>query len=270
MSSYFKTILTQYKLCLMRSSLNLSLLKLKTKTDHFKHEVSGVAAVEFALILPLMLLMYVGTLEITRLYAADRKAVLFAHTIADLATQAATDTLDANVASINDSQLALIFGLGASVLYPFKSEGASVRLTMFAFDNKVPANGKAKGFVDWQELCTINADGTTCTPDTAPLLDTPTKQPRCSRQDIDVGFATNGGYTMLAEVGFKYAPILGGLYPFMPSDGQILKKNALHMQPRNKPNVIRTNNNKSPKYPHETPDTYYVAVACASTWDKEE
>ncbi len=250
-------------------------LRLKAKINQFNRATSGVAAVEFALILPIMLLIYVGVVEITRLYAADRKAVVFAHTIADLATQAPTSTVDPNVQSISDNQLQLIFGLGASVLYPFDAEGASIRLTMYAFDSTVPANGLAKGFVDWQELCSVDAGGTSCTLDIAPLLDNPTKQARCTtKPDIDVGFATSGGYTMLAEVAYIYKPLFYDWFTqvadspnklsVMDKDG-IKLKNKLYMQPRNKANVIRTNNDGTPKNPHTTPkDNYNISVACAS------
>jgi Flp pilus assembly pilin Flp len=266
MSSYFKAKLNSYKSCSMYLNMRVMVNKIKVKNNQFKCETSGVAAIEFALILPVMLLLYVGVLEITRLYGADRKAVIFAHTIADLATQASADKTDSAVQSISDSQLSLIFGLGASVLYPFKSEGASIRLTMIAFDSTVPASGLANGFVDWQETCSVQGDGVACSYGSAPLLDSPANQERCTRQEVDVGFATKNGYTMLAEVGFKYAPFLGGLYPFMPSDGMILKKNTLFMQPRSKPNVIRINDSGTPKIPHSSsgPDNYYVAIACAS------
>ena len=48
----------------------------------------GIAAVEFALVLPLLIVMYFGTVELTRILDANRKLTLFARTLADLSGRA--------------------------------------------------------------------------------------------------------------------------------------------------------------------------------------
>jgi len=45
----------------------------------------GVSAVEFAMLLPLMLTLYLGAVEISQGIAADRKVTLVSRTVADLA-----------------------------------------------------------------------------------------------------------------------------------------------------------------------------------------
>ena len=47
----------------------------------------GLAAVEFALIVPLMLVLFFGTLEFSSGVAVDRKVTLVARTLSDLTTQ---------------------------------------------------------------------------------------------------------------------------------------------------------------------------------------
>ena len=44
----------------------------------------GVSAVEFALLLPLMLTLYLGAVEVSQGIGADRKVTLTARTIGDL------------------------------------------------------------------------------------------------------------------------------------------------------------------------------------------
>ncbi len=231
--------------------------KIAEKLYRFRSEKSGVAAVEFALILPVMLLMYVGVVEVTRLYAADRKAVVFAHTVADLATQAAVDASGSGFQSISDANANLIFGLASSVLYPFKAEGANIRLTLLAFDSTVPASGPATGFVDWEDVCTTQTDGITCAYGAGALLGDANN--RCSTQTVDEGFATKNGYTMRAEVGFKYMPLLPGLFGFIPTAG-ITMKDVLYMQPRGGAVVIRTRSSGG----IPTTNSPLVASACAS------
>ncbi len=50
----------------------------------------GVSAVEFAMLLPLMLTLYLGAVEISQGIGADRKVTLTARTVADLASQASS------------------------------------------------------------------------------------------------------------------------------------------------------------------------------------
>ena len=47
----------------------------------------GVSAVEFAMLLPLMLTLYLGAVEVSQGIGADRKVTLTARTIADLVSQ---------------------------------------------------------------------------------------------------------------------------------------------------------------------------------------
>ncbi len=48
---------------------------------------SGAVAVEFALILPILIVMIMGTIEITNLVTAQRKVLAAAQTISDLISQ---------------------------------------------------------------------------------------------------------------------------------------------------------------------------------------
>jgi Flp pilus assembly protein TadG len=57
----------------------------------------GVSAVEFAMLLPIMITLYFGTVEITQGLSIDRKVTLAARVAADLVTQAASiDTAGVN------------------------------------------------------------------------------------------------------------------------------------------------------------------------------
>ena len=47
----------------------------------------GVSAVEFAMLLPLMLTLYLGAVEISQGVGIDRKVTLTSRTVADLASQ---------------------------------------------------------------------------------------------------------------------------------------------------------------------------------------
>ena len=73
----------------------------------------GVSAVEFALLLPLMLTLYLGTVEVSQGIAADRKVTLTARTVADLVAQ---------VSSINNTDMTNSLNAAAAVIAPYSVE----------------------------------------------------------------------------------------------------------------------------------------------------
>jgi Flp pilus assembly protein TadG len=58
------------------------------KLRGFAREEQAVSAIEFALLLPLMITLYLGGVEVSQAVSADRKTTLVAHTVGDLVAQA--------------------------------------------------------------------------------------------------------------------------------------------------------------------------------------
>jgi Flp pilus assembly protein TadG len=75
----------------------------------FTADTQGVSAVEFALLLPLMLTMYLGGSEVANAVATSRKVTLVSRTVADLASQSA---------SITDISMTNILNASAAVISP--------------------------------------------------------------------------------------------------------------------------------------------------------
>jgi Flp pilus assembly protein TadG len=74
-------------------------LPMPAKLCRFAVDQRGVSAIEFAILLPLMLTLYFGGVEISQAVSADRKNTLVAHTIGDLVSQY-TDITTAQVGSV--------------------------------------------------------------------------------------------------------------------------------------------------------------------------
>jgi Flp pilus assembly protein TadG len=70
----------------------------------------GVAAIEFAIIAPIMLLAFFGTVEFCSAIAVDRKVTLVARTLSDLTSQ--------NV-GVTDAQLSAYFTVSQKILWPY-------------------------------------------------------------------------------------------------------------------------------------------------------
>jgi Flp pilus assembly protein TadG len=92
----------------------------------FAADQRGVSAVEFAILLPLMLTLYLGGAEVSQAVSADRKTTLVAHTVGDLTAQAS------NVAS---SDVTNIFSAATAVAYPLSSSNLTVTLSSVCIDS---------------------------------------------------------------------------------------------------------------------------------------
>ncbi len=85
----------------------------------------GVSAVEFAMILPLMVTLYLGGVEVSQGISIDRKVTLAARTVADLTTQ---------VTSVTTTDLTDILKASSAVLAPYPISNAKVSLASIKID----------------------------------------------------------------------------------------------------------------------------------------
>jgi Flp pilus assembly protein TadG len=87
----------------------------------------GLAAVEFALIFPFMILLYLGGFEVSEAVAAKRQVVLSASTVANLVTQYSTISATQTMPDILNAS--------ASVLTPFSVANAIVTVSSISIDS---------------------------------------------------------------------------------------------------------------------------------------
>lgn len=90
-------------------------------------EERGGAAIEFAIIAPVMLLIFFGTAELSQGISADRKVTLASRTISDLVAR--TDKIDAN-------GLRNIFTAATYILRPFPPTNFKATITAIDVDSK--------------------------------------------------------------------------------------------------------------------------------------
>jgi Flp pilus assembly protein TadG len=95
---------------------------------------SGVAAVEFAMILPIMVTLWLGGVEVTGALSVDRRLNAFASTMGDLVARTKT---------ITEAQVTDIFQLAEAAMFPYSEAGISMRITAITMDE----DGNAK--VSW-------------------------------------------------------------------------------------------------------------------------
>jgi Flp pilus assembly protein TadG len=115
---------------------------------------SGIAAVEFSLILPILVLLWIGGVEVTEALSVDRRINNLASSIGDLVARSK---------QISEAEMTKIFDLGPKAMYPScdiagkptcASRGLSMRITAVNMDGANPANGsvawsRASGFTKY-------------------------------------------------------------------------------------------------------------------------
>ena len=162
--------------------------KMSLRVRGLLNDCRGVAAVEFAMIVPIMLVMFFGVVEFSSVIAVDRKATLVARTLSDLTSQS-TSVADADLTS---------FGQAAkAILTPYAGSPLNSSITEVYVDI---TTGVAR--VQWSKALTIDTSGSVTIAATAPHNPT----------DVVVlppDLVVKGTYLIWSEVSYKYMPVVG-------------------------------------------------------------
>ena len=102
-------------------------------TKRFRDDMRGIAAIEFALVVPLMLVMYLGTIEISAAVSINRKVSRIASTIADLVTQQT---------EVAKTDLKGIMEIGEALLFPYDSDKPVITIVAIDVESGYPKGGK--------------------------------------------------------------------------------------------------------------------------------
>jgi Flp pilus assembly protein TadG len=167
----------------------------------------GIAAVEFAMLLPFMLTLYIGAVEVSQMIAADRKVTLASRTVADLAAQATT---------INAADLGNILKAASAVMTPYPES----KLKVVVSQVKIDADQKAT--IVWSKKYNTGGaapsnyhavNSTVTVPDALKIANT---------------------HLIWGEVDFDYSPLVGGAPTdlFWKFTGTKKLTDKIYMRPR--------------------------------------
>ena len=176
----------------------------------------GAAAVEFAIILPVMLALYLSTAVTTKAYMATRKVALVARALADIASRQATGTTanctpsNSNNACVGNADMANFFAAAATIMAPYTS--STLKMTLSRIDVVKDSSNKMWAFTKWSVTNNsgvarpCNGGNSTFTPPGSPTLTNGSTYPLRAG---DVGLTTSGaptGYLIVADVTYTYTP----------------------------------------------------------------
>ncbi len=140
------------------------------KRGGFLRQDTGAAAVEFAFILPFMLLLYFGLVDVTGLISLNRRIVSAAATMTDLVTQQKTNVLDTTIIDQFNAAYAIVQPLAASNIrievYDYRFDGTTTQLVWKMSNNQGPTCGAAPTTTNMGPLMTAGNDvviARTCT-----------------------------------------------------------------------------------------------------------
>jgi Flp pilus assembly protein TadG len=140
------------------------------KRGGFLRQDTGAAAVEFAFIMPFMLLLYFGLVDVTGLISLNRRIVSAAATMTDLVTQQKTNVLDTTIIDQFNAAYAIMQPLAASNIrievYDYRFDGTTTQLVWKMSNNQGPTCGAAPTTTNMGPLMTAGNDvviARTCT-----------------------------------------------------------------------------------------------------------
>jgi Flp pilus assembly protein TadG len=134
----------------------------------------GLAATEFAVVVPLMLVMFFGTVEFSSAVAIDRKVTLMARTLSDLTSQST---------SVADTDMTNFFAASTGILTPYDTTPVSSTITELYVDSTQTAH------VQWSKGSAPRTQKSVVT--------------------IPTTLAIAGTYLIFSEVSYSYTPSVG-------------------------------------------------------------
>ncbi|MGN6117944.1 MAG: TadE/TadG family type IV pilus assembly protein [Nitrobacter sp.] len=176
--------------------------RIKTLAAAALHDSRGVAATEFAMIVPLMLVMFFGTVEVSSGVAVNRKVTLVARTLSDLTSQSKT---------VTDSDMTNFFAASNGIMWPYPSAPVQATISELYID---PATSTAR--VQWSQGSSPRAAGSTVVIPSG-LIGTDSS-----------GNTLPNQYLIFSEVSYLYQPITG----YVMSSAGITLSDTAYTRPR--------------------------------------
>jgi Flp pilus assembly protein TadG len=167
-----------------------------------RDDTRGVSAVEFAMILPLMFLMFFGMLDVSNGFAVDRKVSQISQGIADLASRYTT---------LAETDVSNFFIIADAMLTPYDKTQLKATISQVYID---PSSKTAK--VVWSRGDQKKDVGTVVSVPTNLIV-----------KDANGNYLPNQ-YLILGEANYKYVPTIGWVVP----KGGLTLSDAMYTRPR--------------------------------------
>jgi Flp pilus assembly protein TadG len=167
-----------------------------------RDDTRGVSAVEFAMIIPLMFLMFFGMLDVSNGFAVDRKVSQISQGMADLASRYTT---------LAETDVSNFFIIAGAMVTPYDKTQLKATISQVYID---PASKTAK--IVWSRGDQKKDVGTVVSVPTNLIV-----------KDANGNYLANQ-YLILGEANYKYVPTIGWVVP----KGGLTLTDAMFTRPR--------------------------------------
>ncbi len=164
---------------------------IRLSVSDFLADSRAIAATEFAVIVPLMLVMFFGTIEFSSAVAIDRKVTITARALSDLTSQTSTTTID-------NTYLQNVFTASIATVTPY--DATPVRATISEI--YVDSNQIAK--IQWSKAATITSGATSAT-----LTNSARSAGDVVTSIVPSDLLVKKTYLIVSEVSYLYTPSVG-------------------------------------------------------------
>jgi Flp pilus assembly protein TadG len=207
--------------------------RLRSAPTRLFKDTRGIAATEFAFIVPFMLVMFFGTVEISSGVAVDRKVTLVARTLSDLMSQAPPPPPVSSYAPVDDTYLQNVFTAGIAIFTPYCAVPATMQLSEIYVDS----NNVAK--VQWSKAATVPSGCDPITHATQATQATLTNSTRSAGNTITIPpqLLVKRTYLLFSEVSYNYTPV--GIGYVMTSN--VIMSDVSYTRPRQVVCVVYNN-----------------------------
>ena len=177
-------------------SMSTVWVRMRHAIVHLFKDSSGIAATEFAVLVPIMLVMFFGTVEFSSGLAVDRKVTLVARTLSDLTSQSPPTTSNSPSSGVNDTYLQNVFTASVAILQSYCATPTQATLSEIYIDS----NQVAK--IQWSKAATF----ATCT---SPATLTTSAHNAGDIVTVPPALLVRQTYLILSEVSYLYTPTVG-------------------------------------------------------------
>jgi Flp pilus assembly protein TadG len=162
---------------------NLRFLRLRVRRswrDLFVH-AGGVAAIEFALVVPLVIIVYAGGFELVQAATVNRKLTDTTVQLANVTTQ---------YTSVASADLNNIFAASSQIMAPYPTSSLTIVVS------EIQTDASSHGTVAWSQGYPT---GTPCLA-------------KNSAVTLPAGFASPSSFYVLVQTTYSYAPTIGSAF----------------------------------------------------------
>lgn len=172
-------------------------LRLRRSARALRRDRRGVAAIEFAMLAPVMLVAFFGTVELCSAVAIDRKVTLIARTVSDLTSQSGTSSQPVPLAT--STSLQNIFSAGILMVAPYTDTPIKAQVSEIYVDS----NGKAT--IQWSQAGVIQTPSDT----QATLVASSRNAGDVVTSVVPTVLLVKQTYLIFSEVSYQYVPAVG-------------------------------------------------------------